>query len=182
MKKLIATLILLAAGPFMVWQDGAILSDFTLRNHMLQPSKIATSERTCRRLAFVFQHCSFRYQHEGEEQRQRYFLLTFKAPERLTMLQSVQTGAVTTNVGVDYFWNRISAILACLILGGFSLKSLMGWRFLNEGSTIKVAKPVAEPAEDRKLASQHRGTSGAVVQRSRSSNRRAQGFGRRTRA
>lgn len=111
MKLILSFLFFMMLGPGLFFLDGSIVKDLSLKSETLSPANIATRDRKCRSKVFVFQSCSYEYTHNGQELDQSYFFVSFGPPETLTLLRSNKSGALTSDVGQDYLWNRILLVL-----------------------------------------------------------------------
>lgn len=163
MRELIVIFLLIAIGPLLFISDGAIKQDYDLRRHSLEPVKISTSLNTCRTKAQILQRCRYAYIDENNKHIvYRYILLSFEKPQKVEYLQSAQTGQITTNVGQDYFWNRILVIVLFSIMGLMALFPQVANYF-----SFEIKRPAPIPPQPRRPNPPIRNSSG-------------QGFGRRT--
>ncbi|WP_346896313.1 hypothetical protein [uncultured Roseibium sp.] len=117
MKKLLFSIILIALGPGLFFFDGAIVQDFNLRSEQLRPALIPTTDRKCRSKVYLFHQCSFKYEINGQKIRQDYDFFALGAPKTLMLLKSSGSGVITSDVGMDYLWNRVLTISALSLLG-----------------------------------------------------------------
>ena len=182
MRKIILSLIALAVAPLMVWLDGAMLTDFKLRSETLVPVSIETFERKCRSKVFVLQICSYEYETQGRMKVQRYMMLALDAPEQLLMLRGMSSGQLTSNVGMEYFWNRVFSILFLFAFGLYSLRSALKEQSTPQSILDEVAtqlEPGRHPAQTTPPKSRNTHQNGPVVARRRAAGSQKAGFGRR---
>ncbi|WP_346911942.1 hypothetical protein [uncultured Roseibium sp.] len=117
MKKLILSIILIALGPALFFLDGTIIQDFNLRSEQLRPALVPTTDRKCRSKVYLFHQCSFKYEVNGQKIRQDYDFFALGAPKTIMLLKSSESGAITSDVGMAYLWNRVLTISALSLLG-----------------------------------------------------------------
>ena len=151
MKSILIAIFLMVLGPAMFWLDSDLASDFGMRGQTLVPANIATSDRRCRSTFFILNQCSFKYEHNGEQHGKNYVIFSLGAPETVSLLQSTETGELTSTVGQEYFWNRIVALLffngISLFVAIASFASLLGGRSSGQAhQQLHRAVPVAPAA------------------------------------
>ena len=119
MREIILVAMCLAIGPLMVISDGGIETDYRLRAAVLEPISEKTSLDICRNKVKVYQYCRHHILKDDIDItfRYRFFNTEPVSPRGIQYLKSAETGEVTTNIGLKYFWHRIFFI-ALLTLAG----------------------------------------------------------------
>ncbi len=144
MRALLFLVIMVLAGPFFFFIDGAIIKDFRLKSDTLAPAFIQTTDRTCKSRLFVFHDCSYRYKFDHKDQKQDYFFFSFSPPETVMLLRGNNTGEITSDVGQDYLFNRIATIFAFPLLAIFAVVKALGRRNARTQTNIPTP-PTEEP-------------------------------------
>ena len=90
-------------------------------------SDMQITEARCRTKVFVISFCDIKAQGlpQGEKHKFAYLILGSMGGESVSLLRSQEhTEIVTSNIGIDYFWNRVATfvvfvgLLAALVIGG----------------------------------------------------------------
>ena len=172
MKRVLYVLLCFASSPFFYWFDGSIVKDWGMRGETLAPVALETSSRRCKSTVFLFHNCSYRYIFDDVSKSQNYFFVSFGAPDHLIMLQSKNSGKITSNVGQEYLFNRIATLFLFPIIGLFAMVGKIGAPAPSRPSVEQrspdetVSHQGYIPAQERVLASpQHQPIRRPVVAR-----------------
>ena len=136
MRGALLTIGFVLIGPWAAFSDGAILSDFSLRNEPQELALINTSDRKCSSTVKLFHQCGFKYEFNGETVKQNYAMFAFGAPKTVLLLRGTETGRITSTVGQEYFWNRVFTITFLLFISAFTLLILLRM-FLSMGKGLQ---------------------------------------------
>lgn len=143
MKKIVFLILFIGIGPFMVWENANILSEFKLRNENLSVANIPTADRKCSSTAFLFHQCSFNYVIEGEKIYKNYRFLAFGSPDTVRLLVSDKTGTITSTVAQSYFWNRIFTVIVTMLISIFTLLAILpSRRRVNESPRLDLENKI----------------------------------------
>ncbi len=115
-------------GFFCWWLGPGLISDYGLRNETLVPvTDMQITEAKCRSKLFVISFCDIEAEgpRQGEKNELSYLILGSMGGENVGLLRSLEhPDVVTSNIGIDYFWNRVASfivfggLLAALVIGG----------------------------------------------------------------
>lgn len=130
MREIILVAMCLAIGPLMVTSDGGIETDYRLRGAVLEPISEKTSLDICRNRVKVYQYCRHHITKDDIDitLRYRFFNTEPVSPRGIQYLKSVETGEVTTNIGLKYFWHRVFFI-ALLTFAGLINAGYEIWKY-----------------------------------------------------
>lgn len=114
MKLILSVLFFLLLGGFFIWVFGPdIASDYKVDSKELQESRdYKVDKASCKSKVFVISTCEINVSHisDGSTKEFNYFILNSLGGESVYPLVS-NNGALTTNIGIDYFWNRVIVLL-----------------------------------------------------------------------
>ena len=160
MREIILVAMCLAIGPLMLISDGGIETDYRLRAAVLEPISEKTSLDICRNKVKVYQYCRHHILKDDIDItfRYRFFNTEPVSPRGIQYLKSAETGEVTTNIGLKYFWHRIFFIalltLAGLINAGYEIwKYFSGVRRAN--ASLHQQKRQTPPRPNRPASGQN---------------------------
>jgi len=139
MRLVLVLLIFILMGPYFLMSDKSLRSDFAMRSEITTLALIQTTDRECTSSLGVFHQCSFKYEQNGVEQKQKYNMFAFGAPEQLFMLQGRNSGQLTTSTGQEYLWNRIFTVIFGMLVSLLTLLGLV--KKLTGSSSPRPAAP-----------------------------------------
>lgn len=129
MKIALSTLFMLVLVGFFIWWLGPrLVNDFSARaDHFAPITDMRIAEAKCRSKLFVISFCDIKTEGpaQGEKHQLSYLILGSLGGERVSLLRSQEhPQLLTSNIGVDYFWNRVLSfavfvgLLGALVVGG----------------------------------------------------------------
>lgn len=114
MKQLLAMLVMIVLLGFFGWWLGpGLMSDYSARNQTLIPvTDMTITEAECTSKLFFISFCDIKAEgsHAVAKEEIHYLLFGNMGGKSVGLLRSPESPQVlTTNIGIDYFWNRVVA-------------------------------------------------------------------------
>ncbi len=131
MRLALGVLLFCWFGPYLLFNDGAIRKDFSIRAETTNVALIPTTDRKCNSFWGLFHQCSYNYELDGTAHSQNYNMFAFGSPKTIILLQAEESGRVTSSTGQEYLWNRLFTVIFGMLL---SLATLVG-------VFVKLARP-----------------------------------------
>ena len=123
LREIFLVILFIALSPLMIYSDGGIKTDYRLARETLTPISETTSLNICRTKVKYYHYCRYHVMNDKDDVIFRYKFLSPNPVlhQKVQYLRSAETGEITTNIGLKYFWHRVFLIallaLAALING-----------------------------------------------------------------
>ena len=125
LREIFLVILFIALSPLMIYSDGGIKTDYRLARETLTPISETTSLNICRTKVKYYHYCRYHVMNDKDDVIFRYKFLSPNPVlhQKVQYLRSAETGEITTNIGLKYFWHRVFliALLALAALINLSL-------------------------------------------------------------